>query len=315
MPFDGGGDEHIGFLGDPGFAVLDDVARLLGGFPVNGAVLVCDGEQEARVHALFVAVGVGFLVVSVPAGDTGDLAAEHLHETNGGILRHISKAFDGGDGPGRIDLQVSERFTHSVNDAVACGFGPALGAATADRFAGEHARGVLTDKTGIFIHHPAHHLGRGSDIRRRDIVAGTDVLPHGAHPAAADLFLLDSGERGRVADHAALAAAEGDIGNRAFPCHPGGKSPHCIEGLVGGEADAALVGSARVIVLDAESLEDTHRTIVHADGDAKGIFPHGPAQDFAHAGVEVEHFSDLVELFLCQFKGIDIFGHIHSPFW
>ena len=54
------------------------------------------------------------------------------------------------------------------------------------------------------------------------------------------------------------------------------------------EADAALIGAAGVVVLDAVALEDSQRAIVHADGDAEGIFAHRPAQDFGDARVELQ---------------------------
>ncbi len=98
MAFDRGGDQHIGFLGDPGIAVFDHVAGLFGSLLVDGAVLVHDGEQEAGIDAILVAVGVGFLVMAVPAGNAGNLAAQLFHETDGGILCHVAKAFDGRDG-------------------------------------------------------------------------------------------------------------------------------------------------------------------------------------------------------------------------
>ncbi len=221
--------------------------------------------------------------MAVPAGHTGDLAAELLHETDGRILRHVAEAFDRRDSFGGIHLEMLEGFAHGVDHTVTRGFGAAFGAAAAQRLAGEDTRGVLADQTGILVHHPAHHLGGGANIGSRHVVAGTDVLPHHIHPAAADPFLFIGRERGRVADHAALAAAERDVGHGAFPGHPGRQGAHGVEGLRRVEADAALIGAARIVVLHTKTLEDADGAVVHADGDAEGIFPHRPAQNFTDA--------------------------------
>ena len=164
-----------------------------------------------------------------------------------------------------------------VNDAVAGGLGAAFRAAAFDRFAGDHAGGVMTDQLGIFIHHPAHHLGGGVNIRGRHVLARADVLPHLPDPAAAQAFLLIDGKRGGVHDHAALAAAQRDIGHGALPGHPHREAAHGVEGLSRVEAYAALVGAARVVMLHAEAGEDFQRAIVHAHRDAEGELTQRPA--------------------------------------
>ena len=136
--------------------------------------------------------------MAVPAGNAGDRAAEHFNETDGGVLRHIAEAFDGCYGFVESIFKCLQRFTHGVDHAITGGLRAALGAAAANRFAGEHAGGILTDQAGIFVHHPAHHLGGGANIRRGHVVAGSDVLPHGSHPAAADFFLFDIRQGGGV---------------------------------------------------------------------------------------------------------------------
>ena len=78
LAFDRGRDQHIGFLGDPGIAIFDHITGFFCGFLINRAVLVHDGQQEARIDSLLVAVGVGLLVVAIPAGDACDLAAQHV---------------------------------------------------------------------------------------------------------------------------------------------------------------------------------------------------------------------------------------------
>ena len=139
---------------------------------------------------------------------------------------------------------------------------------------------------------------------------GTDVPPHLLHPAAAQAFLLGDGEGGRVDEHAALAAAQRDIGHGALPGHPGGQGAHGVERLGGVEANAALVGAAGIVVLDAVAVEDAQRAVVHAHRDAELELARGPAQDLRHLGVQVEQLGDVVELALRHFKCIDCFCHL-----
>ncbi len=94
VAFDGGRDEHITFLLNPLFAIFHDIPGILGFFLINRAVLVNDGQQEARIDAVFVAVGVGGLVVAIPAGNAGDFSAQHFHKADGRILADVAEAFE-----------------------------------------------------------------------------------------------------------------------------------------------------------------------------------------------------------------------------
>ena len=165
------------------------------------------------------------------------------------------------------------------------------------------------DQLGILVHHPAHHLRGGAHVRGGDVLADADVLPHLLHPAAAQAFLLADRERGRVDDDAALAAAQRDVRHGAFPGHPGRQRAHHVERLGRVEADAALVGAARVVVLDAEALEDLDRAVVHAHRDAEVELAHRPAQHFGDLRVEVELLGHLIELLLRHFEFIELFSH------
>ena len=154
----------------------------------------------------------------------------------------------------------------------------------------------------------------GHDVGGRHVLQGADQLGDLAHPAAADLLLLAVGELAGIADHAALAAAQGDVDHGRLPGHPGGQGPHGVDGLMGVEADAALRGAAGVAVLDAEAAEDLHRAVVHADGDGEVEFADGVAQQVAGALVEAELLGDAVELLLCHFKRIEgLLSHNSTP--
>ncbi len=256
------------------------------------------------------AEGVGDAVLTIPTRDAGDLTAQDLVEADGGVLRDVAEALDGSDRLGRIHLEVLHRLADGVDDAVAGGFGAPERAAAAQGLAGDDAGGVLPDELGVLVHHPAHHLRVGADVRGGDVLARADIAPHLLHPAAAQALLLGDGEGGGVNGHAALAAAQGDIGDGALPGHPHRQGAHGVERLGGVEADAALVGAAGVVVLDAVAEEEPERAIVHAHRELELELAGGPAQDLRHLGVQVELPGDVVELALRHLKCIDCFCHL-----
>ena len=107
------------------------------------------------------------------------------------------------------------------------------------------------------VHHPQHVLAVGHDVGGGDVLQGAHVAGHLADPARGRCPSCSrSDEVVRVADDAALAAAEGDVHHGALPGHPRGQGADRVDGLVGVEADAALARAAGVVVLDAEALED-----------------------------------------------------------
>ena len=63
----------------------------------------------------------------------------------------------------------------------------------------------------------------------------------------------------RIADHAALAAAERDVHDGALPGHPHREGPDRVERLLRVEADPALARAPGVVVLHAEAPEDLAR--------------------------------------------------------
>ncbi len=77
----------------------------------------------------------------------------------------------------------------------------------------------------------------------------------------------------RVADDSALASTERYVNYRTLPCHPHGKRPYRINGLLRVEPDAPLAGSSRVVVLTSESPEHLNSTVIHPYRDAEVVLP------------------------------------------
>src|ERR1044072_8502006 len=104
---------------------------------------------------------------------------------------------------------------------------------------------------------------------------GAKTAGNGLHPPIR--------QRRGPADHAALAATEGDVDDRALPGHPRRERTHFVDSDIGRVTDAALGGPAREVVLDAVALKDLDAAGVHADGDVDLQL----AVRYAHHGVEV----------------------------
>ena len=135
----------------------------------------------------------------------------------------------------------------------------ALGAAEADRLAGDDARDRVARVHRVGVHHPGHDLGVGVDVRRRDVLLGTDQdLDLGGEAAGQALELLLAELLG-IDDHAALAAAVRDADDRALPGHPHREGLDLVERDVLVVADAALGRAAAEVVLDAIAGEDLDR--------------------------------------------------------
>src|SRR4051812_35800967 len=173
----------------------------------------------------------------------------------------------------------------------------------------------MSAQLAVFVHHPAHDLRRGVDVGRRDIALGTHDPRDGVDVGAREAFELALGELFRVADDAALAAAERKIHHRRLPRHPGGERAHGIDRLVGVKANAALRRTARVVVLHAESLEQLHVAVVHSHRERHVELADRLAQHGAKPRIELEDVGSGIELMLGDGEGIerrgrrDDFGH------
>ena len=76
------------------------------------------------------------------------------------------------------------------------------------------------------------------------------------------------------------------------------------------EADASLGRAARIVVLHAETTEDSHLAVVHVDGDLKVVLPQRLAQQVAGAAIQVEQRRDVVELVLRHLERVEAFRHV-----
>ena len=122
-----------------------------------------------------------------------------------------------------------------------------------------------------------------------------------------DAFLFSIAEIVRIADNAALSAAEGNVHHGAFPGHPHGESADGVHGFMRMEPDPALVRAAGVVVLNAESPENLGASVVHADGNQEMILAQGIAEQIAGRLIQAEFPGNGVELLLSHLKRIERF--------
>ena len=147
----------------------------------------------------------------------------------------------------------------------------------------------------VGVHHPRHDLLVGVDVGRRDVFLRPDGVDDLGDVAAGQRFELAPRHLGRVADDAALAAAERDVRDRAFPRHPRRERGDFVERDAGVIADAALRRAERDVVLHAIAGEHLDLAVVHLDRTRDDDLPLGMGQDLPDAGVEVEDAGGSVE--------------------
>ena len=195
--------------------------------------------------------------------------ADHLdaarRQAQRGMRADVAEALDDRGRVRRRDVQGVERAKGEESDAVTGRLAPPQRAAGADRLAGDDLRhgDALIHRIGV--HEPGHHLLVGAHVRRHDVRARPDERDHLLHVAATEVLELLGLERARVDRDAALAAAEGKIGERAFPAHPDGERGDFADVDVGGEARAALGGAERQMMLHPVADEDLSPIVLHAD--------------------------------------------------
>ena len=180
--------------------------------------------------------------------------------------------------------------------AAAGRFAPAERAAHLDRLAGHDGGRRVADVHAVGVHHPRHDLIVGVDVGRRHVLFRTDGVDDLGDVAARQRLELAARHPRRIADDAALAAAERDVRDGALPCHPRGERGDFVERHVRVVADAALGRSERDVVLHAVAGEDLDLAVVHLDRAGDGDLALGMREDFPDAGIETQQPRRAIEL-------------------
>src|SRR5262249_5125060 len=135
-----------------------------------------------------------------------------------------------------------------------------------ERLAGHDRRRGVADVHGVGVHDPRHDLRVGVDVGGRHVLFGADRVDDLGDVTARERFDLALGHLRGIADDAALAAAERDVRDGAFPRHPGRERGDLVERHTRVIAYAALRRAERDVVLHAVAGEDLDRAVVHLYG-------------------------------------------------
>ena len=173
-----------------------------------------------------------------------------------------------------------------------------------ERLAGDDAEHRVADVHRVRVHDPRHHLGVGADVGRGNVLLGADLVDDLARVAPREPLLLAERERLRVADDAALGAAEREAHQRALPRHPHRERLHLVlrHGRV--VADAALGRAARHVVDDAVALERPHGAVVHLHGHRHLDALLAVGEDLDQVRVDGEGLADPAQLRLGELERV-----------
>jgi hypothetical protein len=132
-----------------------------------------------------------------------------------------------------------------------------LGAADAHVLAGDDGAAdvALALAVEVLAHHQRHDLAVGADVRSGDVDVRADEALQLVHEAQGDGLQLLLAVLAGIDLDAALAAAEGNLGDRGLPGHLRGERLEQVERHLAVVADAALVRAAGLVVLHAVGLE------------------------------------------------------------
>ena len=185
--------------------------------------------------------------------------------------------------PGALhgNSEVSATAQRGEIDAAPGRFVPSQGSAQADRFAGHDPVHRIALIHAVRVHDPGHDLRSRVHVRRRNVFLRPDQRQNRRRIAAGQPFQLAHRQLFRVAGHAALAAAEGNVDDGALPRHPRGQRLHLIHRDIGVVTDAALGRPAHRAVLYAVAFKPDDLPAVHPDRHAHTenafrVFDHRP---------------------------------------
>ena len=195
-----------------------------------------------------------------------------------------------------VETEMLGRLAGDDHHAAAGRLASAERAAHLDRLAGDDRRRGVADVHAVGVHDPRHDLIVGVDVGRRDVFLGADRVDDLRDVAAGERLELAAGHARGVADDAALAAAERDVGDRALPRHPGGERRDFVEADVGVVANAALGRPERDVVLHAIAGEDFDLAVVHLNRTRDDDLALGVREDLPDAGVEPQQSRRSIEL-------------------
>jgi len=233
--------------------------------------------------------------IRVPARNAGHRAADLGVELDG-VPGDVSETLDAGGRRAGFHAQLLERLAQGVDKTVAGRLDTSQRTAGAEGLARDGPRNTVAVKRLVLVEHPGHVLAGSHHVRRRYVPPRTNGVRDPADPGAADPFDLVSAQPVRIAHHATHAASEGNVHDRRLPGRPHGEGPHRVDGLLWMESNAAPRGSAGVVVLHPESLEDLDLSVVETYRKGQTVLMGRLSKEGARRRVEPHEVGEPIEL-------------------
>ncbi|MDQ1105043.1 hypothetical protein QE405_002327 [Nocardioides zeae] len=246
---------------EPGAVVQ---APFLGVRREGGAPLLLDVAEEGEVDAGL----VDDEAARVGARDDG---AAELVDLRDGVDGDVPRAGDDDAPAVERRAPVGEHLLGEVDEAVAGRLGTHLRAAPGDALPGEHAGLVAVGDPLVLTEEVADLAAAHADVAGRDVGVLADVAVELRHEGLAEPHDLARRPALRVEVGAALAAADGQAGERVLEDLLEAEELHRPREHGRVEAQAALVGAEGRVELHPEAAVDLHAARVvdprHAEDD------------------------------------------------
>ena len=164
---------------------------------------------------------------------------------------------------------------------------------------------------GIGVHYPGHRLLVGVHVGGGDVLLGPDEIEQLGGVAAGHALQLALRHFVRIADDAALGAAERNVHHRALPRHPARQRADFVEVHVGPVAQSALGRAARNGVLHAVSGEDFEVPVVHLHRDMNNNFAARTTQNLPQSFIKIQLMGGEVKAGGLRLPGISFLFEVH----
>src|SRR5215831_15154040 len=289
-----GRKQNVGFE-EHGFLAIDVFGF---GEIENRAGFLAVFHQAGDVEALRVING------AVVFDDRDDFKAGAGHEL-GGHAAYVAESLNNYASGGALHAEETKSLLGDDHAAAARSLRAAAGAAEIDGLSGDDGGLGVAGVHGIGVHDPGHGLLVGVDVGSRDVDLGTDELEQLGGVAAGDFFELGRRQDARIADDASLGSAEGNVGDSAFPGHPGGEGADFIESYVRSVPDSAFCRTPRDGVLDAKAREQFDAAVVKLDGNVDDDLAGGRAENLLHPLIDAKARGRFVKARLRGDQGIE----------
>ena len=232
--------------------------------------------------------------------DDGALLVQQARE----VAADVAEALHDDAQPVDLLVLLAERVGDHVERAARRRLLAAERAADRERLAGDDAEDGMALVHRVGVEDPRHHARVGADVGSRDVLLGADLVDDLARVAARQALELTARELLRVADDAALGAAEGQAHQRALPGHPHRERLDLVARDRRVVADPALRRAAGDVVGDAVAAEDAHRAVVHRHRDRDLDRLLALLEDVDQVGVDRERLPDAAQLLARQLERV-----------